>query len=83
MKATPHAPGVWIDTYADLTRRDDVLAYANAHGIGWREAIVALVNQALGTALKHPFLEPRDGADICVASGRDTGLCGRPRREHP
>jgi hypothetical protein len=45
---TPSAPGVLIDLDA-FTRRNEVLAYAQARGIGWREAIMELVNHALST----------------------------------
>jgi hypothetical protein len=44
--ATPHAPGVLIDL-TTLPRHAEVLAYAQAHGIGWREAITQLVCHAL------------------------------------
>lgn len=46
MNATPHAPGVYINLET-MTRREQVLAYANARGVGWAQAIVGLVNQAL------------------------------------
>ena len=46
MSATPHAPGVFIDLDT-VSRREEILAYANDRGIGWAQAIVHLVNHAL------------------------------------
>ena len=53
MTATPHAPAVLIDLN-ELTRRDEILAYAQQRGIGWRQAIIELVNHALSTPAPTP-----------------------------
>ena len=61
--ATPHAPGVYIDMQ-ELTRRNEIFAYAHERGIGWQQAIIQLVNQALSDGPNPQYAALRSCAEV-------------------